>query len=68
MPLRRASRPRLRSLQGAPDMAALSAMFALLAVGGFGVAFLTGSGRALAFGMVDVLVGLVAFCIWAWSL
>ena len=46
----------------------VSLIFAVLAVIGFGVAALTGSGRALAFGMADTALGLVAFCIWAWSL
>lgn len=46
----------------------VSLIFAGLAVIGFAGAFATGSGRALAFGMVDALVGLIAFCIWAWSL
>jgi NaMN:DMB phosphoribosyltransferase len=49
-------------------MAALSALFAFLAVCGLGTAVVTGSGRALAFGLIDSAVGLVAFCIWAWSL
>ncbi|WP_177232365.1 hypothetical protein [Methylobacterium gossipiicola] len=50
-------------------MAALAAIiFAALAIVGLGTAFLTGSGRALTFGLADVAIGLVAFCIWAWSL
>lgn len=49
-------------------MAALSALFAILAVCGLGAAVVTGSGWALAFGMFDCAIGLVAFCIWAWSL
>ena len=49
-------------------MAALSALFAALAMLGFAAAFVTGSGRALAFGLADSVIGLVAFCIWAWSL
>jgi C4-dicarboxylate transporter len=46
----------------------VSLIFGVLAVLGFAAAFVTGSGRALAFGFVDAVVGLVAFCIWAWSL
>ncbi|WP_264046941.1 hypothetical protein [Methylobacterium flocculans] len=46
----------------------VSLIFAALSVLAFGVAALTGSGRALAFGMADAAIGLVAFCIWAWSL
>lgn len=49
-------------------MAALSAVFAFLAVCGLGAAVITGSGRALAFGLADCAIGLVAFCIWVWSL
>lgn len=46
----------------------VSLSFGALAVVGFGVAGLTGSGRALAFAMADSAIALVAFCIWAWSL
>lgn len=46
----------------------VSLIFGVLAVVGFGVAGLTGSGRALAFAMADSMIGLAAFCIWAWSL
>jgi len=50
-------------------MAALAALlFAILGIVGLAIAFLTGSGRALTFGLADVAIGLVAFCIWAWSL
>lgn len=46
----------------------VSLMFAVLSVLWFGIAALTGSGWALAYGMADAAIGLVAFCIWAWSL
>ena len=50
-------------------MAGLAALiFAALAVVGLATAFLTGSGRALSFGLADVVIALVSFCIWAWSL
>lgn len=42
--------------------------FAALAVIGLAIAVRTGSVRALALGLADAVVGLIAFCIWAWSL
>lgn len=41
--------------------ALVSLIFAVLAALGFAAAFVTGSGRALA-------LGVVAFCIWKWLL
>ena len=49
-------------------MAALAATFGAAAVLGVGTAVITGSALALVFGLADAVIGLGAFCIWAWSL
>ena len=49
-------------------MAALSALFALLAIVHIALCCVTGSGTSLIAGLLDFAVSLVAFCIWAWSL
>lgn len=49
-------------------MIALAALFAALAICHFALCCVTGSGTALIAGLIDAAVGLVAFCIWAWSL
>lgn len=49
-------------------MAALAFFSALCAIVLVTTACLTGSAPALLLGLADMIVGLVAFCRWAWTL
>jgi hypothetical protein len=49
-------------------MAALAVLSAAIAIVAITSACVTGSAPVLLFGFADLVVGLVAFCRWAWTL